>query len=71
MSIRSIPVDDVRKICTGQVVINVAGVVKELIENSIDAGAKSVGELRLYELILLPEITLSLRFSSLCTSGVF
>ncbi|XP_015370812.1 PREDICTED: mismatch repair endonuclease PMS2 isoform X2 [Diuraphis noxia] len=34
---------DVHKICSGQVVLNLATAVKELIENSLDAGATSIG----------------------------
>ena len=32
--------------CSGQVIINLANAVKELIENSLDAGAKTI-EIRL------------------------
>uniref|UniRef100_A0A2S2QN03 Mismatch repair endonuclease PMS2 n=1 Tax=Sipha flava TaxID=143950 RepID=A0A2S2QN03_9HEMI len=34
---------DVHKICSGQVVLSLATAVKELIENSLDAGATSIG----------------------------
>lgn len=41
--IHAIPVDVCRKICTGQVVITLSGACKELIDNSLDAGAKTIG----------------------------
>lgn len=44
--IQSISRDTVHKICSGQVVFNLAVAVKELIENSIDAGATII-ELKL------------------------
>ncbi|MEE6526145.1 hypothetical protein FKM82_026591, partial [Ascaphus truei] len=41
------PIDrkSVHQICSGQVVLNLATAVKELLENSIDSGATSIGEL--------------------------
>jgi len=35
----------VHRICSGQVIIDLAGAVKELLENSLDAGATAVGKL--------------------------
>ncbi len=44
--IKSLDNSTVHRICSGQVVINIANAVKELIENSLDAGAKTI-EIRL------------------------
>lgn len=44
--IKSLDQNTVHRICSGQVVINLANAVKELIENSLDAGAKTI-EIRL------------------------
>ena len=46
MSIKSLDKGTVHRICSGQVIINLANGVKELIENSLDAGAKTI-EIRL------------------------
>lgn len=45
-----LPIDrkTVHQICSGQVVLNLATAIKELLENSLDAGATSV-EIRLKE----------------------
>ena len=45
------PIDDssIKRICSGQVVSDLSSTVKELIENSIDAGATSI-DLRLKEM---------------------
>uniref|UniRef100_A0A1I8EKK6 DNA_mis_repair domain-containing protein n=1 Tax=Wuchereria bancrofti TaxID=6293 RepID=A0A1I8EKK6_WUCBA len=40
--IHTIPIDVCRKICTGQVIITLAGACKELIDNSLDAQAKTI-----------------------------
>ena len=45
MAVRPIDKECVHKICSGQVVLTLAVAVKELVENSIDAGATSIGEL--------------------------
>ncbi len=40
--IRAIDNNSVRQICCGQVVVDLATAVKELIENSLDAGATTI-----------------------------
>ena len=45
-AIKSLDPGTVHRICSGQVIINLANGVKELIENSLDAGAKTI-EIRL------------------------
>lgn len=42
--ISAIDKQSVHKICSGQVVLDLATAIKELVENSIDAGALSVGK---------------------------
>lgn len=41
-SIKSIDKASVHRICSGQVILDLATCVKELIENSLDAGATSI-----------------------------
>ncbi|CAG9467890.1 unnamed protein product [Pedinophyceae sp. YPF-701] len=47
-SIRAIPKASVHRICSGQVILDLATAVKELVENALDAGATNV-EIRLRE----------------------
>lgn len=42
--IRAIDKTSVHQICSGQVILTLATAVKELIENSLDAGATNIGK---------------------------
>lgn len=44
-TIKQIDTASVHRICSGQVVIDLATATKELLENSLDAGATSIGKL--------------------------
>lgn len=44
-TIKSIDAASVHKICSGQVILDIASAVKELIENSLDAAATTIGVL--------------------------
>jgi DNA mismatch repair protein PMS2 len=46
-SIKAIDKASVQRICSGQVVLDLAGTVKELLENSLDAKATKIGALAL------------------------
>lgn len=41
-AIQSIDKESISRICSGQVVVDLSNAVKELVENSLDAGATSV-----------------------------
>lgn len=53
--IKAIDRSSVHRICSGQVILNLAMAVKELVENSIDAEAKNISE---YHLIFRNSMTL-------------
>jgi DNA mismatch repair protein PMS2 len=46
-TIKAIDKASIHRITSGQVVIDLQNAVKELLENSLDAGATSIGELSL------------------------
>jgi hypothetical protein len=50
MEVKKLAHEHVLKITSGQVIISLASATKELIENSLDAGASSVGALVHYQL---------------------
>jgi len=47
-TIQAIDASTVHRICSGQVVLTLANAVKELVENSFDAGATNIGNALLY-----------------------
>lgn len=48
-SIRALDSNSIHKICSGQVIVDLATAVKELVENALDAGA-TVLEVKLKEM---------------------
>ena len=47
LNIKPIDASTVHRICSGQVVLTLATAVKELVENSLDAGATNIGNILL------------------------
>lgn len=43
MSVKAIDTSSIHRICSGQVILDLTTAVKELVENSLDAQAKSIG----------------------------
>ena len=66
------PIDKaaVHRICSGQVVLDLATAVKELIENAVDAGATNIEVRLLYEACLLPSLHSAPRKTSAWTISV-
>ncbi|CAG8614777.1 7767_t:CDS:2, partial [Funneliformis caledonium] len=48
-TVKAIDVSSIHRICSGQVILDLATAVKELVENSLDAEAKSIVEIRFKE----------------------
>lgn len=42
VQIQALPKSDVHRICSGQVILDLATAVKELVENALDAGSTSI-----------------------------
>jgi DNA mismatch repair protein PMS2 len=64
-SIKPIDKLSVHRITSGQVVIDLQTAIKELVENSLDAGATNLGKLRLfpaYVLYVLNNMCIEVRF---------
>lgn len=55
-AIQAIDQQSVHRICSGQVVLDLATAAKELVENSLDAGATAIGKhsVHHYQHIALP-----------------
>lgn len=51
MIIQAIDKESIKRICSGQVVVDLATAVKEMVENSLDSGATSV-EIKVYSIFL-------------------
>ena len=49
--IKSIDKNSIHRICSGQVVLTLAIAVKELVENSLDAGANQIGMMLMMNLL--------------------
>ena len=60
-SIQAIDRESVHRICSGQVVLTLATAVKELVENSIDAGATTVGQWTEFEVTGYNHMTLTVQ----------
>ena len=63
-SIQAIDASTVHRICSGQVVLTLATAVKELVENSLDAGATSIGDFMFTSVNILHIISDGCRRSS-------
>ncbi|CAI2191264.1 5655_t:CDS:10, partial [Funneliformis geosporum] len=48
-TVKAIDISSIHRICSGQVILDLATAVKELVENSLDAQAKSIVEIRFKE----------------------
>lgn len=67
-SIKAIDKESVHRICSGQVVLDMATAVKELLENSLDAGSTSIGTNRKHQTEREMHLVLSIRLTLKCNS---
>jgi len=66
-SIKAIDGSSIHKITSGQVVVDLQTAVKEMVENSLDAGATTIGELELPPRIYLSQNSVPKRYGFVTT----
>lgn len=66
-SIKAIDGSSVHKITSGQVVVDLQTAVKEMVENSLDAGATTIGELQPFSRLFISPDSVPKRYGFVTT----